>query len=237
MSGERCNALIVTYGKHSIPVKVRFIATQRFTITVNPDMSVVATAPEGASAEDVAARLDRKAGWIVKQRAYFEQFKPELPAPRFLSGESLWYLGRQYRLKTVEGWGRAKLIGKFLVVPTSDAKMIEQQVGEWYHDHACAQFSLRLDRCHEQAKALLDVEKPALKVRRMQKRWGSCTARGIIILNTDLVKTPVHCIDYVVVHELCHLQVHRHDKEFYRLLAACMPDWERRKARLETFVK
>ena len=77
---------------------------------------------------------------------------------------------------------------------------------------------------------------PPLVVRQMVRRWGSCTTTGKVILNTDLVRAPVHCIDYVIVHELCHVRVHGHDKAFYRLLSACMPDWESRKARLESFV-
>ena len=67
----------------------------------------------------------------------------------------------------------------------------------------------------------------------MKRRWGSCGKNGTILLNTELVRAPVHCIDYVIVHELCHLRFPHHSQGFYRLLALLMPDWERRKARLE----
>ena len=67
----------------------------------------------------------------------------------------------------------------------------------------------------------------------MKRRWGSCSGTGRILLNTELVKAPVHCIDYVITHELCHLRFASHGPEFYRLLDRLMPDWRQRKERLE----
>lgn len=229
-------ALRVTYGGQTIPVQVRFIDTRRFTVTVDPDLTVRANAPRSATADEVAARLEERAAWIARQRAYFEQFRPERAAQRYVSGASLWYLGRQYRLKTVEERGPAKLVGQFLQVPAADESACERKVKEWYRERARAQFAARLELCYAATKAVLKVEKPPLVVRQMVRRWGSCTATGRVILNTELVRAPIHCIDYVIVHELCHVVVHGHDKAFYRLLSACMPDWESRKARLESFV-
>jgi len=232
----RSRALSVTYGEETIPVQVRFTDTKRFTVTVDPDLTVRANAPKGAKAADVTARLEERADWIARQRSYFRQFHPERAAQRFASGASLWYLGKQYRLRTAEGRGAAKLEGQYLLVPAADEATCERKVREWYRERARAQFAHRLEICHAAAKPILKVEMPPLTVRQMVRRWGSCTAAGRIILNTELVRAPIHCIDYVIVHELCHVKDHSHGKAFYRLLAACMPDWESRKARLESFV-
>ncbi len=75
-----------------------------------------------------------------------------------------------------------------------------------------------------------------VSIRKLTHRWGSCTKSGRVILNLDLIKAPIHCIDYVIVHELCHRQIHNHSLLFYSLLGRCMPDWEARKSRLESFV-
>jgi predicted metal-dependent hydrolase len=70
----------------------------------------------------------------------------------------------------------------------------------------------------------------------MARRWGSCSKSGAILLNTELVKTPVDCIDYVIMHELCHLKEHAHNNGYFKLLSRHMPDWEKRKERLEKFL-
>lgn len=236
MSALRRQNLVVNYGGEAIPVQVRYIETRRFTVTVDPDLTVRANAPSTASADEVTIRLEERASWIARQRAYFEQFKPERAAQRYVSGASLWYLGRQYRLKTIEGRGPAKLVGPYLRVPAEVEAACERKVKDWYRERALVQFAHRLEACHAAAKAVLKIDKPPLVIRQMVRRWGSCTSTGRVILNTDLIRVPIHCIDYVIVHELCHVRVHGHDKAFYRLLSACLPDWEKRKARLESFV-
>jgi len=67
----------------------------------------------------------------------------------------------------------------------------------------------------------------------MRTQWGSCSPGGVILLNPHLVKAPRQCIDYVISHELCHLQEHNHSRRYYRLLGKIMPSWEGVKARLD----
>ncbi|MHB1037220.1 MAG: M48 family metallopeptidase [Pirellulales bacterium] len=142
-------------------------------------------------------------------------------------------------MKVHEGLPEAvKLIGAFLHVWTGDREdrdRVRALVDRWYREHAEQALGRRLRACIEQCPSLKLGHEPCVRIRRMTHRWGSCTKAGNVLLNVDLVKAPVHCVDYVIVHELCHLKIHNHSAAFYRLLSACLPDWERRKRRLEGF--
>ncbi len=224
-------------GSSSIPYTLTRRSGDRLTISVHPDLKVIVRAPVSRSLEEVAARVQARSGWIVRQLTHFEQFKPP-PAPRrFVAGETYLYLGRQYRLKTVHcDQADVKLLGRYLWVRTaapSDAIRVKELVDGWYRRHAESTFARCLDRCLIAAKSL-GVAISRIETRFMRQRWGSCSKSGRIILNVELVKAPVHCIEYVIMHELCHLRIHDHSERFYRLLGRHMPDWQRRKDRLDS---
>jgi predicted metal-dependent hydrolase len=152
-----------------------------------------------------------------------------------LSGETHRYLGKQYRLRIRQGsLPSVKLTVGFLwmTVPRpGDVRRLRQLVDSWYRTHAVELFERRLKICHDRVKHH-GVPFPALKLRRMKTRWGSCGKNGSVMLNPALVRLPVPCIDYLIIHELCHLKIHHHGSEFYRLLDKCLPDWSARRERL-----
>ena len=76
-------------------------------------------------------------------------------------------------------------------------------------------------------------ERPPIRLRVMQTQWGNCSAKGCLTLNPWLVKAPSDCIDYVLLHELCHVAEHNHSEAFYRLMGQVMPGWEKIKKRLD----
>lgn len=201
-------------------------------IVVHPDLSVRVEAPEGFSAEEIAAAVRSKGRWLVRQLDELAGFHP-LPRPyRYVSGETFVYLGRQYRLRVSEkGEGLAKLRGRYLHVAVQDKGSIEavrNAIESWYRKRAEHVFECSLERCLAIAMRH-GAEHPVVVIRKMKTRWGSYSAKGRMTLNLHLVQAPVHCVDYVVMHELCHTVEHNHSKAFYRLLTRCMPDWERRK--------
>lgn len=116
-------------------------------------------------------------------------------------------------------------------VQERSALRIQKLLELWYFARAQDVFRHRLS-------ALLPTtlwvrRSPALKLQVMQTQWGNCSPGGTITLNPHLVKAPRDCIDYVILHELCHLKEHNHGPAFWLLLERVMPDWERHKARLD----
>lgn len=231
---------LLKYGGCEIPFRINQAERSKLTINVFPDMRVEVLAPTSKPLDTILARVDRRAQWIVKQWRYFEQYQPTQPERRFVSGETHVYLGRQYRLKVAKASvSDVKLIGRYFRVQHSDpgdSSGISDLLRDWYVRHALALFTARVDHWLSECWALSLPEPPTLLVRPMTRRWGSCSKKGTITLNVDLVKVPLIYIDYVIVHELCHLKIHNHSPAFYRLLTRCMPDWRQRKERLEGFV-
>jgi predicted metal-dependent hydrolase len=234
MTGELHRLLI-----GSQPIDYRVLRRDRKTleIAVEPDASVVIVAPAEASIEAIEQRLRRRAAWVLRQQRYFAQFLPRTPERVFVSGASHLYLGRQYRLKVVPHLQEAvKLLRGFIVVQThrpGRAEVTRELVEAWYRERAHAKFTERLEL------NLLRFADPeafrprGLIVRQIRQRWGSMSPAGRLLLNRRLVEAPVDAIDYVITHELCHRAEPHHGAAFYELLGRVLPDWERRKQRLE----
>lgn len=238
-NGQSDGGYVLSYGGCEIPFLIDRAARSKLTINVFPDMRVEVLAPLDRPLDAILAKVDRRANWIAKQWRYFEQYQPTQPERQYVSGETHVYLGRQFRLKLSLGTSsEVKLVGRFFQVQHSDCDNTEEircLLEDWYLCHAKSLFMNRLRQCQKECGALEQLMTPNITVRKMSRRWGSCTQGGTISLNVDLVKTPIYCVDYVIVHELCHLKIHNHSHAFYKLLTRCMPDWERRKAKLDSF--
>ncbi|MFO0839581.1 MAG: SprT family zinc-dependent metalloprotease [Phycisphaerae bacterium] len=225
----------IRFGSERIQCELVRSSATRLRLIVTPELQVTMKVPRGCSAEDALLWASRRAGWIVRQQDYFREFLPRPEEKRYVSGESFRYLGRQYRLKVTKGRPQATLSAGFLRVAVEnprDSSAIERLLREWYRRRSLAVFNARLDECMKLA-GRHGIKRPILRRRWMLRRWGSCHLKSGMLLNTRLVTAPMHCIDYVIIHELTHLRVPNHSQEFYRLLSLLLPDWETRKHRLE----
>ncbi|HBH17894.1 MAG TPA: M48 family peptidase [Cyanobacteria bacterium UBA9579] len=230
----------VLYGSHNIEFDLEYSSRKTLEISVHPDLEVIVKAPNNKELDEVLQKVKKRAAWIVKQKNYFSSFKPQITERKYISGETHRYLGKQYRLKLINSQDdKVKLTRGYLNVFTSnktDREKTRRLLEDWYISHAQVKFHERLNFCFKKMEKYGLNSLPKFIIRRMTKRWGSCTNDGRLILNLDLIKAPSHCIDYVIMHELCHLKYHNHSPEFFNLLFQIMPDWETRKERLEKIV-
>ncbi|POZ50024.1 M48 family metallopeptidase [Methylovulum psychrotolerans] len=229
------------FGETEIVYAVNACDRKTLAIHVYPDGAVVVDAPMTASAEAIAAKVKKNAAWIFKQQRQFAAYPPVLPPRQYVSGETHRYLGRQYRLLILHGEAEQVRLsyGRLAVVtvdPNNTGK-VKALLQNWYRLRANTVFLERYDVCLKQVAKLGIAHDQGFQLRFMPKRWGSCTSQGHIILNPELIAAPKDCIDYVITHELCHLQEHNHSRAFYRLLAAVMKDWELRRKRLNEMVE
>lgn len=226
----------ITYGNTSIEFKLDFTDRKTLCVKVYPDKSVQVIAPLDTNIETIKNKLITKADWIIKQQDFFISFEPYTPKRRFLSGETHLYLGKQYRLKISESIDESvKLQAGNIYIKTKnkeDKKHIEKQLKTWYEQKA-ERYFLKLFVDLKPKLREINVCTSSLKHRWMNKRWGTCSKKGEIILNTELIKAPKTCIEYVIIHELCHLIHLNHSKAFYSLLDELLPNWRITKEKLE----
>ena len=224
-----------TYGHKSIDYEVQLLPSRKtMAIEVHPEGRVLVRVPADCSEEVIVHRVRKRAAWILRQLAEFERFQPRTPPRHYVSGESHLYLGRQYRLKVVPGGSSNVRIERgqlSISLPTpASPERVRAVLQRWYQDRARLHFGEAFDEILPRFQGL---ERPRLIVRTMQSRWGSLSSASTMTLNVKLVRAPRACIEYVVAHELCHLQHRDHDDVFYQLLERVMPDWAKRKERLE----
>ncbi len=215
---------------------VHYTNRKTLSIVVHPDKRIEVKAPSDCNLEIIKQKVAKRVSWIIKQQSYFDSFGDRMPERQYISGESHYYLGRQYLLRVEEGKPNSvKYKGRCFEVVCYPKSKARELLKGWYKERAKIKFA-------EIAEPIIarfsryGVEPSSLYIQEMENRWGSCTAGGKIILNSELIKMPKPCIDYVITHELTHLVHRNHTKAFYELLESEMPDWKRWKERLERFM-
>ncbi len=214
----------------------RHARATRVLIKVHPNCRVEVAAPASSDDQEVMAAVQKRGRWIYQQLRTFRALLEHVTPRQFVSGESHHYLGRRYLLKVIESpnenQGVKLLRGRLeVLVRQKCSAKVQNLLSDWYRQRAQEVFNRRLDAML--AQALWVEERPPIRILSMQTQWGSCSPRGQLTLNPHLVKAPRECIDYVILHELCHIAEHNHSERFYRLMGQVMPNWEQTKTRLD----
>ena len=210
--------------------------SSKISIKVASDCKVQVFTPLDIEHTQLMNAVKKRSRWIYQQLCVFRE-QTQLITPRqYVSGESHYYLGKQYQLKVIESTeeiqGVKLLRGKLQVtLRKKETNKVKDLLAQWYRVRAKEVFAKRITSMIDQA--LWVSTTPNLRLLNMQTQWGNCSPTGMLTLNPYLVKAPTQCIDYVILHELCHLAEHNHSERFYYLMSQVMPDWEKRKNYLD----
>ena len=216
---------------------------RKVIIKVHPDQRVVATVPHDASDNAIVDAMHKRARWIWQSINDFAKQKDTVLHKRYVSGETQFYLGKRYVLKVIVdaeqvpnvklSRGKLNVTIKHEVSKDNDERLVKIKplIDKWYQHKAKAIFHERLTELLPKATWVAGI--PSFRVMAMKKQWGSCSTKGNLMLNPHLVKAPKECIDYVILHELCHIAEHNHSERFWRLLAQVLPNWKEVKAKLD----
>ena len=215
-----------------LPIKLKIVRTERRkTVLIEVDNPVVTVkVPKTLSRERLEALLTKRKGWI-KDKLETQEAMPPMRTKEYVNGEAFAYLGRTYRLKIIPGeQGKpVKLRNGYLEVPV--AKNLKNEgrrasircaLTEWYTSHALVRLESKCTRYGR----VLGVAPASVKVDDYKTRWGSCSSTGKLSFNWRVILAPHSIVDYVVVHELCHMLEHNHSAKYWKHVRTVIPDYK-----------
>jgi predicted metal-dependent hydrolase len=226
----------ILYGSVAVPYELVYSKRKTIAIHVYADGRTVVRAPTNTALAKIEEFVLSKAKWIVRHQTKFKERREQTPAHRrYTSGERYHFLGQPYTLNVMQGGERVELDADRLHVyvgDVTDRSRIAHLVDKWYRAQAARILPARLAECFPRVKHW-GVAYPPLTIRTMKSRWGSCRSSGKITLNLRLMQVAVDLIDYIILHELCHLREMNHSRAFYALMDSVLPDWREKRKRLK----
>jgi hypothetical protein len=212
-------------------IEFRVVYSGRRTLGINvlPDASVVVRVPYRTPVKTINRIVEEKSAWIIRHRDNFRNHDHKRPVKSFKNGSAHLYRGNACTL--IIGEARRPNITfdessiKIVLDKPDDEQAVKKLLFKGYKNEAIAMLPLLFNNILKKHSDQ-DFKPTGLVVRSMKRRWGSCSNKGKITLSSELVKLEERFIEYVILHELCHLKHHNHGPEYYRLLATLLPDWK-----------
>lgn len=214
-----------------IEFEVIYSRRRTMAIKIDANGNIKIYAPKGTSRRTIGNMVSSKADWIIKNLHEIKSAMAQEVKREYIDGEYFTYLGHDYPLQLKVNPEIKKMTvrlieGRFWVeAPVADGAVIRGGLEAWYRFMGAGHINARLDYY----QSLLDVSPSRVTIRNQKTRWGSCSSKGSLNFNWRLMMAPAEVIDYVVVHELCHLIHPNHSKKFWNQVSAILPDYRVRK--------
>ena len=205
--------------------KIIYSNRKTIGITVERDRSVVVRAPLGSDPQKIQNLIERKKFWIFQKQNHVQKYNSSELRKEFVNGESVLYLGRNYRLQIIKSdQDNIKLVGKF-IINHSSGSAIQNVFKNWFIDKANEKITPRIKYYARN----MGVKYHRIMIMDMKYRWGSCTPNNNLCFNWRLIKAPMSVIDYIIVHELAHFLEPNHSTKFWNIVSIQNPNFEKAK--------
>lgn len=208
-------------------INYSIIYSQRKTLSiiVERDRSVVVRAPMNLSEEVIAKEIEKRKRLLLKKIEHNQKYPFEKQTKEFVAGESLMYLGKNYKLHVVEDSIDGIVFDNKFFISQPNQKQANKLFKEWYINSAK---EIIVPKAIAIAKQI-GVSYNNINILDIKYRWGSCTPKDNIHFNWRLIKAPVTVIEYIIVHELTHLLESNHSQEFWNRVSAQLPNYDKAK--------
>lgn len=212
---------------------------KNINLKVNINKKVTMSIPMKMDINIAKEFVKKKAEWIKKQQNYYDSFTDKRENITFEDGETVYLLGKQYKMKMIADNKNEILInGKYFEIHVKEKYInnknyIRKIYDKWLKEYAYQVFRQLVEK-YQTLLEKYNINIPNIEIRQMKSRWGSCFPKNNkVVFSLNLIKTPICCIEYVVLHELSHFKYPNHSKNFYNFVTIFMPDWNKRKKILD----
>ena len=222
------------YDKEQMELAIIKSKRKSITIAIQPDGNLLVKAPVLMSDSEILKWVKTKTAWIIRQREIAVAWREMNPPKQYVTGEKFLYLGQEFELEVRISAGRAGLVGIsedkiVLFAKMGEREEVEHILSNWYKNQAKYTISKRV---HFYAKQMGESF-GRITIKSQKKRWGSCSSARNLNFNWRLIMAPQEVMDYVVVHELCHLRQMNHRDAFWREVEMVLPNYKVHKKWLE----
>lgn len=224
--------------QEGLSYSIKFSRRRSIGIIVSPRDGVVVRAPYRTPVSVINSFVESRSEWIRKHLESYTNMK-SLSNGTPGNGQTIMFRGREYLLKIINGRYNRVIAGDdeiFISIKEGEeSSKAGKLLAEWYRKKAVEEITIRFNEIVKSYENY-DFRPASLNIRIMKRRWGSCSSKGRITLNSELIKLDQGYLDYVILHELCHLKHHNHGTGFYSLLSDVCPGWKEKRRGLRQYL-
>ncbi|MGB9821754.1 MAG: M48 family metallopeptidase [Pseudothermotoga sp.] len=211
----------------------KIIRSKRKTIAlqITDDATLIVRAPFDVSEETIKRVVAKHIKWIEKKKKEILIRDPKFTPKEFVNGEGFLYLGRYYKLTIVKEQKQPLIFNNGFFLLRDYQPVAKQLFIDWYKERAYEKISQRVEWYAKKRGFVFNK----VNITNANRRWGSCSPRGNLNFSWRLIMAPLSVVDYVVVHELCHLEERNHSRMFWIKVKMLMPNYESLKEWLRTY--